>query len=239
MKTEVPMKQSIWNPRNWTILCYINLGLAILLFIDWVCGLGGSIVPRFSFLASTFPGIPFFHLPLSLIIVLLIALLSLGLNEKLNSAPLFTAVAILGLAFLGVNQYTLLGRIGDTLLGIECSVVLVLFAINLTLYENQKPITNLHALFLGVILLSASLLLNSFIFGWRIDEIWGIFYVGLVLGGILLVRFGKVLLGAFPILLSTVANDYFLSYHITGFEAGEELLKFLALFLIVYSFLRK
>ncbi len=239
-KTEIPMQQKIWDPRNWTTFSYINFIFSILLIIDWIVGLifPESMIYQ-SYLYSAFPEMDLFSLVIPIISLVVIMLLSPLLSEKLDKSPFFTAIGILVKLSTCVNQHTIIGRVGELIVSLSCSVILVLNTINMTVLENEGPISNIGAMIIGVGLLMLNLLTNIVLFGLRINEIWGIIFVAMALLGTIIISLQRIKLGAIPIFVACVLNDYVFQFGLGGFNAGAELLKFFSLFLVVYDIIRK
>lgn len=231
----------MFSPRNWTFLCKLNFVTSIILIIDWILGvvINPSTLARQSYLATIVPKNFFFFFVFPLLSLILIFFLSPLLSEKLDKSPFITAILILVIVYLGVNEYTLLGRIAATLLTLGCSIIIVLISINITILENEEPISNVKAMLIGVILMAINFTVNFLIFGWRIDETWAFIYIIVAIVGIALIQTKKILIGAAPIFVCAVLNDYIFPFGLDGFDAGAELLKFLSLFFIIYHFTRK
>lgn len=239
-KTEIPMRQNIWNPKNWTIFCKLNLILSIVLLIDWMIGL---LIPNLmysrSYLYSILPDSYLFLIIVPLFSIIAILILSPLLNEKLDKSPFFIAILISIILSIGINQYTIVGYIGRTILSLSMAIVLALFCINITILENKEPISNIGAVILGILLVMINLIVSIIVFGIRLNEVWGIFFALIAIFGAILMRMEYIKLGGIPIFICCVLNDYLLPFGLSGFNAGVDLLSFISLFMVAYDFMRK
>ncbi|MHA1342893.1 MAG: hypothetical protein ACTSQG_02830, partial [Promethearchaeota archaeon] len=189
---------------------------------------------NYSFLANIFPDNNFFIGILSLIVVLIIILLTPFLNEEIDENPFFVAIIIKIILYLGSSQYTFLGRVGEIILNLSCTVVIVIVLVFITIIELEEPINYIQVLLLGIILLTINFILNIFYYGWRIEETWAIIFIFFSLGSILLMKNQKLfIVGVSIIFFMTILNDYIISFGLSGLDAGSELLKFTSLLLII------
>ncbi len=231
-------KYNPMDPRNWRLFCAINILTSILLVIDWLLGITFSEDPiSFSFLARTFTENEIFLKTLPLIIALTILSLSPFLNEQIDGAPFFGAITIKFLLYLGSCQYTIVGRIGETVLDTSCTVLIVWVFVYMTILELPNPLNYVQAFLIGFCFLIMHLITNILLFGWMVDETWGLIFVLTSLGGLFLIYKDKLLVGALIIFVMTILNDYILPYTLSGYDVGQEILTFLSLLLIIHSFL--
>lgn len=239
-KTEIPMEQNIWNPKNWTFFSYVNFIFSLLLLIDGIIGL--LIQPEIVSLPHLLLYIPqlissLYYLPV--FAAGLILLFSSLLNEKLDKSPFYTVIIIKIILYLLSIQYTLLGIIAEFILDLSTSIILVLILINITILENDLPMRNIAAMGLGIILVASNLFLDILVTGITENAIWGLVYLIVSVSGIFLIRQNQIKIGAIAIFIVAILNDYILFYEVKGFGVGTEILKFLSLLFFLYDIMRK
>lgn len=239
-----PYKINPLSPYEWTFTCKITFVLAVLLIIDWFLGFTMPYdTLELSYLAAIMPDNEMFQVPFPLITVILVLLLTPLLNDKLSTTPIFGAIFILVTLNLGSIQYTLLGTVSEMLLTLTCSVIIVLVCLNIILLENDEPIDQIFLLLIGLELLVANFIVDIFVYGWRLNETWVLIYVLLVIVGIILIQQNQFLIGALPILIIAILNDYIFpgifQISAAGFDAGAEILKFVSLFIVIRCFMSK
>lgn len=237
-KTEIPMKQNVWNPKNWTLFCNIVFLFGLGLMVDYILGIIlNNPISGTSYLSKAFSQNYLFYQVFTIIGIILILFLAPLLNEKLDSSPFFTAIAISIILSTMVNQHTLIGTISRIVVSICCAIIIAMFSINITILENEGPISNILALLLGLAMVVINVLLNIVIFGLRVNEVWGIFLIMISFFGIILIELQHIKLGAIPIFIACILNEYVFSFSVSGFNAGIDLLLFVSLFLTAYDFM--
>jgi len=243
-KDEYPFKINKFSPLEWSFICKIAFILAVLLVVDWFLGLAfpyDTLEP--SYLATIMPENEILQTIFPLIIVIVVLLLTPLLNDKLSTTPIFGAIFILVSLFLGSIQYTIIGTVSEMILTFTCSVVIVLVCLNIVLLENDEPIDLVFLIIIGLELVIANLIVDIFVYGWRLNETWSLIYILVVIGGMILIQHNQFLIGALPILAFAILNDYifpgFFQISAAGFDAGAEILKFVSILLVVRCFMTK
>jgi len=240
-----PFKVNPYDPREWTLICKVVVALTLLLIIDWILGLSFGIPAlRYSYLSDKMAfdnGFLITIFPLmTLLIVLLISPL---LNNKLSTTPVYGAIIILIIIYLGGVQFTILGTISKSLLNFTCSVVIVLVSLNITILENDEPVDPFYLILIGFILLLTNFFIDLFIYGWRINETWALIYLLVIAGGMMIIQKNRLLIGALPIFICAILNDYIfarvLEIGLIGFDAGAILLRIISILQVIHHFIRK
>ncbi len=243
-KEEFDVKINSWNPREWTFICKFTFILAVLLIVDWILGLTfpyDTVEP--SYLATIMPSNEILRTSFPLIIVLIVLLLTPMLNDKLSTTPIFGAIFILVSLNIGSIQYTIIGTVSEMLLTFTCSVIIVLVCLNIILLENDEPIDLIFLIIIGLELVVANLIVDIFVFGWRLNETWSLIYISVGVIGIILIQQNHSFIGALPILFFAILNDYIFpgAFQISavGFDAGAEILKFVSAILVIRYFMSR
>jgi len=224
------------DPRNWTLFCKVVVISSILLIIDWILGLNIQIESiELSFFAENFTDTDFFIKIFPLVALIIILVLIPFLNKDMDESPFFGAIIIKVILYLGSCQYTILGKIGEFILSLSCSILIVVVLVFIILIETEEPINKIQVLIFGLILLIVHLIINIFIFSWRFEETWGLIFILTILAGILLIQRNLSLIGGLLIFIITIIIDYIIAYDLNGLDAGLELLKFASLFIVISS----
>jgi hypothetical protein len=226
------------NPFNWSILTLINVICVALLIIDWIIGFSVPIADiSTSFLTDVTGGNEFFLRIFPLIALIIILLLSPLLNKEIDDTPFFGVIIIKVVLYLGSNQYTIMGDWVESILTFTCSVVIVVILVFMTFFEIDEPVNHVQGMLIALGILAVDFIVNSLIFGWRINETWALIYISIAFFGILLIHKDYVLIGALAILVMAIFNDYVVDFDLNGFDAGAELMKFFSGFLVAKGIL--
>ena len=236
---ERPREGNLFNPRHWTLFCHVNFALSMLLLVDWILGVLIPIIHRPSYLSLLYSAGDSLPALISFISIVVVLVFSPLFNDRLDRSPFFVAIIISALLELSVNQYTLLGVITGRALSLTCSAVMVLFSINMILLENEGPLDVVQVLGIGTCFLLVNLVLNVSFLELGIAEVWGIFFFLIAFLGTWMIYLERERLGAIPIFMACVLNDYAFPFSLGGFNAGVELLKIFSFFLILREFIQK
>ncbi len=191
-----------------------------------------------SFLAKITSGNEFFLRIFPLIALIIVLVITPLLNKEIDDTPFFGVILIKIVLYLGSCQYTILGEIGVTLLTLSGTVIIIALLVFITFFQIEEPVNHIQGMLLGLIIILAEFIVNITIYGWRVDfETWAIIYIAISFIGILLIQKKYSLIGALPILIIALLNDYVISFALSGFDAGSELMKFFSLFLTIYAIL--
>ena len=238
------LKINVWDPREWTFICKITFILALLLIIDWFFGLAfpyDTLEP--SYLAMIMPENESLLTIFPLITVIIVLLLTPILNDKLSTTPIFGAIFILVSLHFGSIQYTIIGTVSEMILALTCSVIIVLVCLNIILLENDEPIDLNFLILIGLELIVANFIVDIVVYSWRLNETWSLIYILVVIAGMILIQYNQFLIGALPILVCAILNDYIfpgiLEISAVGFDAGAEILKFVSILLVIRCFMSK
>jgi hypothetical protein len=231
------------NPLNWSILTQISVIISIVLIIDWILGFNVPVssIERLSFLAKISGNNEFFVRVFPLISIIIVLIITPMLNKEIDDTPFYGVILIKINLYLGYCQYTLLGNYGEFILTLTCSVVIVVVLVFMTFFEIDEPVNHVQAMLIALIILVANFLVNILVYsptyGWRIHETWALIYILISFGGILLIHKKYELLGALPILIIALLNDYVVDFAINGFDAGAEIMKFFSGLIAVLAIL--
>ena len=223
------------RPRDWSLFRKITVAVTIILFIDWI--LAWYIPPdniRYSYLGEIFPSNLALIMPIPIIMIVFIIICSIYQTNEFLDTPFYSAIIIKVLLNFGATQFTLLGRIGVEVLDIVCTVVIVAVFVFNILFEVAQPINYSEMLIIGISLLGLNYLVNSIVYTGRINEIWGGIYLLLVVNGLILINKKYVLAGAGLLLFMSIMNNYVVSFELTGFETGAEIIFYIGLFLFIH-----
>jgi len=222
------------KPREWSLFRKITITICIVLFIDWI--LAWYIPPdniRHSYLGEIFPDNPALIAPLPFLMIVFIIICSIFQTNELLDTPFYSAVMIKVILNFGVTQFTLLGRIGVEVLDIVCTVVIVAVFVFNIIFEVAQPIQYAEMLLIGIFLLGINYFTNSLVYTGRFNEIWGGIYLLIVLFGLLLINKKHVFIGAIILLSIGIINNYVVSFELSGFETGAEIIMYIGLFLFI------
>lgn len=134
---------------------------------------------------------------------------------------------------LGSSYFTLLGQISQSILNISCSILIVVVLVFVIFFETEGPEYYIKAMLIGVILLSINQIINLIIFGWKLEQLWGISLILISIISVFLIQKEKLLFGVLPILVMIIFNNYILPFGLGGFGVGSELLKFTSILLLI------
>ena len=221
--------------REWSLFRKITITICIVLFIDWILAF---YVPldsvRYSYLGEIFPDNPALIAPLPFLMIIFIIICSIGQTDEFLDTPFYSAVMIKVILNIGVTQFTLLGRIGVEVLDIVCTIVMVAIFVFNIIFEVSQPITYAEMIIIGIFLLGLNYFVNSLIHTGRFNEIWGGIYLIVVVIGAVLISKNYVLIGGALLFFIGVLNNYIVSFELTGFETGTEIIMFIGLFLFIH-----
>ena len=108
----------------------------------------------------------------------------------------------------------------------------------MTFFEIEEPVNHAQGMLIALIILGVNFLVNSLIFGWRINETWALTYILISALGIFLIHKDYELIGALAIFVFAILNDYAVDFGLNGFDAGAEIMKFFSGFLVVRGIMR-
>jgi len=228
--THIPIR-----PREWSLFRKITIATCIVLFIDWILA---WYIPlnsiRYSYIGDIFPDSLALIAPLPFIMIVFIIICSIFQTNELLDTPFYSAVMIKVILNLGVTQFTLLGWIGVEILDIICTIVIVVVFVFNIICEVSQPINYAEMMLIGIFLLGINYFVNSLIYVGRFNEIWGGIYLLIVIIGFILINKKHVFIGAFLLLSIGIINNYIVSFELTGFETGAEIVLFIGLFLVIH-----
>lgn len=228
--THIPIR-----PRDWSLFRKITIAVTIILFIDWI--LAWYVPPdniQYSYLVDIFPNNMALIIPIPLIMIVFIIICSIFQTNEFLDTPFYSAIVLKVLLNFGVTQFTILGRIGVEVLDIVCTVVIVAVFVFNILFEVAQPINYSEMSIIGISLLGLNYLVNSIVYTGRINEIWGGIYLLVVVIGLILINKKYVFAGACLLLFMGIINNYVVSFELTGFETGAEIIFYIGLFLFIH-----
>jgi len=228
------------NPLNWTLLTIINVSCCIILFIDWLLGFNVPIDSiNTSFLTNITGNNEFFLRVFPIFSLIFVLLISPWLNREIDDSPFYGVILIRVILYLGSCQYTFLGEIGEFVLTLTCSVVIVTVLVFMTFFSIEDPVNHVQGMLIALILLFVNFLVNLIVFGWRIEETWASLYIVISIIGIFLIHKDYIIIGALPIFIMAIFNDYIITFDINGFDVGAEIMKFFSGFLAISAILSR
>ena len=125
-----------FDPRNWTLFCLVNVVTCGFLLVDWLIGLLRLLNPiSRSYLSGLFKHEIFFLFILPIITISVIASFSLFLNRDVDGIPFFFAIIIKRLLYLGYNQFSLIGKIAQTICDVSFSIVIIYVFVFIIVFE--------------------------------------------------------------------------------------------------------
>jgi len=227
-------KYNPWDPRNWNLFAQLNFILALLLISDWTLGMLLGYGPtHFSYFARIFQGVEIFEYYFPLIFYVGILLLTPFLDRELEETPFYGAILIKILLFMFACQYTLLGEIARFLLGLACSVVIVVVLVFSVVLEVRMSLDYVQVIGMGIFFLAVHWILNLIFYGFRANEWWAILLISVSILGMLILRFDKIRLGGLILLILFVLNNYIVPFELSGLDVGAFLIFTCAILVII------
>jgi len=227
-------KYNPFNPKNWTLLCKINIILSIILILDWIFGYINNFKPiSYSFLSETFDKSSLFILIIPLITIIIIMMSSVLLNDDIFGTPIFGVILIKLMLNIGACQFTLFGDISERILQLICSIVIGIVFVFVILFETEDENYFITAMWFGILLITVNFIIFTFLALQVFMLYWSILFISICVISTYLIKKKRYLIGAIIILVFIIINDYIISSGLNGFKIGIELLRLIAILLII------
>lgn len=183
---------------------------------------------------------------ISLIFSILLVVLApqIGLKEKYRYFMGITILIINNLllrrfllfgTILGFNFY--LTTIPGLILYFVGGLTVIFLAFNITMFENKKVSQIVVSLLIGTIIFSIEALISFLFNGLGPIQFLGLFTLLIVLLGILFISVDLELFGGLLILIMVIINSLVMPDEINGFAAGDSVLLWISLFVVISSIL--
>lgn len=223
-----------WDPRNWSSASQFNVIFSIILLIDSILGFILALTPeRAGYIWSFTSGTGIFELFFPIIVTLAILAISPVLNRDIDESPFFGAILIKIFLFLGSAQFTLLGIIGEFILDLGCSILIVTVLVFNILFDMDQPFNYINLMLLGLGFFVMQFILDIILLGWEISYAW----ILLILGGlaitILLLHQKKRLIGSILAIVLLILNNYILPMGISSLGVGSLILLSSSILLLI------